>query len=208
MVIEPARVTGLVLAGGRGSRMGGVDKGLQPFRGRPLAAHAIERLRPQVGALIVNANRHLEAYAQFGLPTVADAQGDFSGPLAGMLAGLRICETAFLATVPCDTPGFPLDLVQRLAAALAAPQPAIAMAATRDASGRVQPQPVFCLLPVVLRDDLADALAAGERKIDRWMARHGCAQVVFDDEQAFFNVNTLDDLDALDRQRPARPERR
>ena len=205
MVIERARITGLVLAGGRGSRMGGVDKGLQPFRGRPLAAHAIERLQPQVAAVIVNANRHLDAYAQFGWPTVVDAQGDFSGPLAGMLAGLRCCETDYLATVPCDTPQFPFDLVHRLAAAIGAPQACIAMAATRDASGRVQPQPVFCLLPVALRDDLAEALARGERKIDRWMARHGCVQVVFDDEQAFFNVNTLDDLDALDRQQADRP---
>lgn len=198
MVITRAQVTGLVLAGGRGSRMGGVDKGLQPFRGRPLAAHAIERLQPQVGALVVNANRHLEAYAQFGLPTVADAQSDFAGPLAGMLAGLRICRTPHLATVPCDTPGLPLDLVSRLAAALDAPGVCIAMAATRDASGRIQPQPVFCLLPVALCEDLASVLASGERKIDRWMARHGCAQVVFDDEQTFFNVNTLEDLAALD----------
>lgn len=198
MLIARADVTGLVLAGGRGSRMGGVDKGLQPFRGRPLAAFAIERLQPQVGALIVNANRHLDAYAQFGLPTVADAQGDFAGPLAGMLAGLRICRTPYLATVPCDTPGFPLDLVSRLAAALDARAVRIAMAATREASGEVQPQPVFCLLPVALRDDLAHALSGGERKIDRWMARHGCTQVVFDDEHAFFNVNTLEDLAALD----------
>lgn len=207
MVIARADVTGLVLAGGRGSRMGGVDKGLQPFRGRPLAAYAIERLRPQVGALVVNANRHLEAYALFGLPAVADAQGDFAGPLAGMLAGLRICQTPYLATVPCDTPGFPFDLVSRLAAALDAPGVRIAMAATRDARGRIQPQPVFCLLPVSLRDDLASALADGERKIDRWTARHGCAQVVFDDEHAFFNVNTLEDLAALDpTPNPSRPQ--
>jgi len=208
MVIERARVTGLVLAGGRGSRMGGVDKGLQPFRGRPLAAYAIERLQPQVAAIIVNANRHLEAYAQFGLPAVADAQGDFAGPLAGMLAGLRCCQTPYLVTAPCDTPGFPLDLVHRLAAALNAPGVRIAMAATRDGSGRIQPQPVFCLLPMALRDDLADALAGGERKIDRWTARHGCVQVVFDDEKAFFNVNTLEDLDALDQGLPAPPEGR
>lgn len=197
MDIERARVTGLVLAGGRGSRMGGVDKGLQPISGKPLVAFAIERLRPQVSALIVNANRHLDAYARFGLPTVADAQGDFSGPLAGMLAGLQICQTDYLATVPCDTPGFPLDLVQRLGSALQASQARIAMAATRDAGGRMQPQPVFCLLPVALRADLAEALARGERKIDRWMAPHGCVQVVFDDERAFFNVNTLADIDAL-----------
>jgi molybdopterin-guanine dinucleotide biosynthesis protein A len=207
MVIERARVTGLVLAGGRGSRMGGVDKGLQPFRGRPLVAQAIERLRPQVGALIVNANRHLHAYEALGVPTVPDAQADFAGPLAGMLAGMRHCQTPYLVTVPCDTPGFPPDLVQRLAAALEPPQHCIAMAATRDGSGRVQVQPVFCLLPVSLGDDLAAALAGGERKIDRWTALHGCAQVVFDDEQAFFNVNTLQDLDALDRSWPAPPER-
>ncbi len=199
MVIEARHVTGLVLAGGRGSRMGGVDKGLQLHRGRPLAWHAIERLRPQVGALIVNANRHVDQYAQFGAPTVADAQADFAGPLAGMLAGLSLCRTPYLVTVPCDTPLFPADLVRRLADALDAPGAQIAMAATRDAQGALQRQPVFCLMAASLRDDLAAELARGERKIDRWAARHGLMEVAFDDEQAFFNVNTRDDLDALDR---------
>lgn len=198
MVIEARQVTGLVLAGGRGSRMGGVDKGLQLHRGQPLAWHAIERLRPQVGALIVNANRHVDQYAQFGAPTVADAQADFAGPLAGMLAGLTLCRTPYLVTVPCDTPAFPSDLVQRLADALDTQGAGIAMAATRDARGELQRQPVFCLMPATLRDDLADYLARGERKVDRWAARHGLVQVAFDDEQAFFNVNTRDDLDALD----------
>jgi molybdenum cofactor guanylyltransferase len=199
MVIEARRVTGLLLAGGRGSRMGGVDKGLQLHRGRPLAWHAIERLRPQVGALIVNANRHVDEYASFGAPTVADAQADFAGPLAGMLAGLSLCRTPFLVTVPCDTPAFPPDLVRRLADALDdTPGAQIAMAATRDAQGVLHRQPVFCLMAVSLRDDLAAELARGERKIDRWAARHGLAEVAFDDEAAFFNVNTRGDLDALD----------
>jgi molybdopterin-guanine dinucleotide biosynthesis protein A len=199
MVIEAQQVTGLVLAGGRGSRMGGVDKGLQLHRGRPLIWHAIERLRPQVGALIVNANRHVDQYAQFGAPTVADAQADFAGPLAGMLAGLSLCRTPYLVTVPCDTPAFPSDLVRRLANALDTPGVQIAMAATPDAAGALQRQPVFCLMTATLRDDLAEALARGERKIDRWAARQGLVEVAFDDEQAFFNVNTREDLDSLDR---------
>jgi len=198
MVIAPDDVTGLVLAGGRGSRMGGIDKGLQPYRGRPMAWHAIERLRSQVGSVIVNANRHAEEYARFGCPVVADAQADYPGPLAGMLAGLASCRTRYLVTVPCDTPAFPLDLVHRLAAALNTPAERIAMAATRDPGGRLQRQPVFCLMCASLRDDLASSLGAGERKIDRWAARHGCIDVPFDDEAAFFNVNTPDDLQRLD----------
>ena len=111
-------ITGLILAGGRGSRMGGVDKGLQIHRGRPLAAHALERLRPQVGRLMVNANRNLETYRAMGVPVWPDEVPDYPGPLAGMLAGLAHCETALMATVPCDTPNFPLDLVARLASGL------------------------------------------------------------------------------------------
>jgi molybdenum cofactor guanylyltransferase len=184
--------------------MGGVDKGLQMLDGRPLVEHALARLAPQVGTLAINANRHLEAYAAFGVPVWADADAEFAGPLAGMLAGLRACRTRWLVTVPCDTPLFPQDLVARLAAATAIEHepPAlnvpIAIAATVDAAtGAVQPQPVFCLMNAALRDDLAEALATGERKIDRWTARHHAAAVRFDDAEAFFNANTQGELARL-----------
>ncbi len=194
-------VTGLVLAGGRGSRMGGVDKGLQLLDGRPLAQHALERLRPQVSALLVNANRHGEQYAAFGAPfaaaVVPDAQADFPGPLAGWLAGLAACRTPWLVTVPCDTPHFPHDLVARLAAALDDGAD-LAMAATLE-DGREQLQPVFTLLRCSLHDDLAQALAAGERKIERWARRHRLRVLRFDDTAAFANANTPEELAALQR---------
>lgn len=200
--IQPLRdVTGLVLAGGRGSRMGGVDKGLQLLDGRPLAQHALQRLQPQVSALLVNANRHGEQYAalasDFGAAVVRDAQSDFPGPLAGWLAGLAACRTPWIVTVPCDTPHFPHDLVARLAAALDDGAD-LAMAATLE-GGREQLQPVFSLLRCSLHDDLAQALAEGERKIDRWARRHRLRVLRFDDAAAFANANTADELAALQR---------
>lgn len=193
-------LTGLVLAGGRGTRMGGVDKGLQLHRGQPLARHALERLRTQTGALLVNANRHLDTYRGWGVSVVPDATGDFAGPLAGMLAGLEAAQTPWLVTVPCDTPGFPADLVARLAAAAQAEGADVAIAVTREADGRLQPQPVFCLLHAALAPSLRAFLDAGQHKIDRWTAQHRCATVVFDDADAFFNANTLEELAALQRE--------
>src|SRR2546426_2795828 len=140
MGIAKEEITGLILAGGRGSRMGGVDKGLQNHLGIPLAMHALLRLAPQVGHIMINANRNLGAYDAFGVPVWPDALPDYPGPLAGFLAGLERCETAYLVSVPCDTPNFPTDLVARLAEDLLAQDAEIAMAATRDADG-VQVQP-------------------------------------------------------------------
>src|SRR3954468_21586075 len=117
MNIETGDITGVILAGGRGSRMGGVDKGLQNFNGMPLALHTLMRLQPQVGHVLINANRNLGAYESFGVPVWPDVLADFAGPLAGFLAGLENCETPWLVTVPCDTPLFPADLVERLAQA-------------------------------------------------------------------------------------------
>ena len=196
-LVPREHITGLVLAGGRGSRMGGVDKGLQTLDGRPLAVHALERLAPQVGALMVNANRHLEAYGAFGVPVVHDADSDFPGPLAGMLAGLLEARTPWVVTVPCDSPRLPTDLVDRLFQAATQAGAPVALAATRGADGTLQPQPVFCLIATRLRDDLAAYLASGQRKIDRWTARHGHALAVFDDEDAFANANTAQELAAL-----------
>lgn len=195
--IEPARITGLVLAGGRGSRMGGLDKGLQPHLGQPLAQHALQRLAPQVGALALNANRHLARYAEMGVPVWPDALPDHPGPLAGFMAGLAGCATPYLVTVPCDTPRFPQDLVSRMARALVAEQAELAMAASVDEAGQLQPEPVFCLLSRELSASLARFVAAGQRKIDRWTAQHRCALVPFDEPGAFFNANTLDELARL-----------
>ncbi|MFN0186823.1 MAG: molybdenum cofactor guanylyltransferase MobA [Aquabacterium sp.] len=198
--IRAEQITGLLLAGGRGSRLGGVDKGLQPWRGQPLAGHVLRRLMPQVGQLMINANRHAEIYAGFGVPVWPDADGSFAGPLAGFLAGLRHCSTPWLVTVPCDTPLFPTDLVARLARAASEADAEVAMATAPDdasAGAPPRPQPVFCLLRATLRDSLEQELAAGGRKIDRWTSTRRQVLVPFSDAAAFFNVNTPDDLAAL-----------
>jgi molybdopterin-guanine dinucleotide biosynthesis protein A len=194
--IPPDDITGLILCGGRGSRMGGVDKGLQIHLGMPLAVHALMRLQGQVGPVLINANRNLAAYESMGVPVWPDALPDFPGPLAGWLAGLEHCETPYLMTLPCDTPGFPLDLVARLAQALAADEADMAMVATVE-GGRLQKQPVFCLMKSSLLESLVAALHSGERKITAWTSRHRCAVVTFDDAAAFFNANTLADLQQL-----------
>ncbi len=195
-VIEKDQITGLVLAGGRGSRMGGVDKGLQLHGGIPLAQHALLRLRPQVASVLINANRNEATYEAFGALVLPDALPDQPGPLAGFLAGLAHCKTDYLVTVPCDTPHFPEDLVSRLAEALAGNEADIAMAATKSSDG-VQVQPVFCLMKVSLKDSLTKFTASGQRKIDKWTAMHRCVEVRFDDELAFFNANTAEELAQL-----------
>ena len=192
------RITGLVLAGGRGSRMGGADKGLQTHLGMPLALHALLKLQRQVGQAMINANRNLAAYESMGVPVWPDPIADYPGPLAGLLAGLEHCETPWLVTVPCDTPAFPDDLVERLAAAAVANDAQIAIAATRE-DGRVQAHPVFCLVEARLSESLIDYLQAGERKVGRWIARHRAVEVLFDDPAAFFNANTTDELRSLQR---------
>ena len=189
-------ITGLILAGGRATRMGGVDKGLQNHHGVPLAMHALMRLSPQVGEILINANRNLGAYEAMGVPVWPDAQADYPGPLAGMLAGLEHCETGWLLTVPCDTPNFPDDLAARLARSAAEADADIAMAATRE-DGVVQVQPVFCLLKAGLIESLVAFMHGGQRKIDKWTAMHRCVEVVFDDAQAFFNANTVAELHKL-----------
>lgn len=210
-MIEIQDITGLVLAGGRGSRMGGVDKGLQGFRGMPLALHALMRLQLQTGATMVNANRNLAAYESFGAPVWPDGLADYAGPLAGFMTGLERCETPWMLTVPCDTPLFPLDLAARLAAAAEQAGASIAMAAAPEADGSghvaVRPQPVFCLLRVELLESLTAFTQAGGRKIDAWTGQHACAIVPFnapgDDPQAFFNANTLAELHALEAGTPS-----
>ena len=205
-MIDSQEITGLILAGGRGSRMGGVDKGLQNFNGMPMALHTLMRLQMQVGQVIINANRNLAAYESFGAEVWPDVLEDYAGPLAGFLTGLERCETPYLVTVPCDSPRFPLDLVARLAAALEREQADIAMAAApeTDEQGRtaVRTQPVFCLLRVELMESLAQFTQGGGRKIDAWTARHKTVVVPFnepgDDPLAFANANTLAELKQLE----------
>ena len=196
MGITISDITGLILAGGRGSRMGGVDKGLQDHRGIPLALHALRRLAPQVGRLMINANRNLATYASMEAPVWPDEVPDFAGPLAGMLAGLTHCETPFLVTVPCDTPNFPLDLVERLAHGLADIDGEVAMAFTRE-DGVLRRQPVFSLMKTSVRAGLAAYVASGQGNVGFWAGQQRCAQVVFEDGSAFFNANTPADLAQL-----------
>jgi molybdopterin-guanine dinucleotide biosynthesis protein A len=195
-MIARSDITGLVLAGGRGSRMGGADKGLQTYRGMPLALNAMLRLTPQVAQVMINANRNLAAYESFGVAVWPDSLPDFAGPLAGFLAGLEHCETPWLATVPCDTPEFPTDLIERLAAAAEAEDAEIAVAACPE-GGAMRAQPVFCLLRADLIDSLVRFTEQGGSKIDRWTAQHRRVEVPFDDERAFFNANTADELRQL-----------
>ena len=203
-MIDISDITGVILAGGRGSRMGGVDKGLQNFNGVPLALHTQLRLSPQVGELLINANRDLAAYESFGVPVWPDAAslGDFAGPLAGFLTALERCETPYMLTVPCDTPLFPHDLVARLAQALEADNADIAMAAAREEDGQLRPQPVFCLMRATLLESVVRFTHGGGRKIDAWTSQHKTSLVPFDlpgdDPKAFFNANTLAELHQLE----------
>jgi molybdenum cofactor guanylyltransferase len=188
-------VTGLILAGGKGSRMGGVDKGLQAFRGRRLVDHVFERLAPQVGGVIINANQNQDAYRTFGVRVVSDAIGGFAGPLAGFHAGLSVSKRPFLASVPCDSPFLPEDLVARLHARIDETGAELAVAKTGD-----QPHPVFSLMRRGVLDHLSDFLKEGGRKIDLWYASLNVVEVAFDDEaQAFSNINTLEELAAYDK---------
>lgn len=210
MTIAAVDITGLVLAGGRGSRMGGVDKGLQPFAGTPLALHALRRLAPQVGCVMLNANRNADTYAALGTafdaPVWPDATADHAGPLAGLLAGLTHCSTPYLLSVPCDTPLFPTDLAARLADTLATGDADIAMAEAQEVreDGTVawHAQPVFCLLSTGLRDSLARFIGDGGRKVGAWTASHRTVRVRFDGPgdaaDAFCNANTLAELQALE----------
>lgn len=203
-------ITGLILAGGRGSRMGGVDKGLQNFNGIPLALHTLLRLQMQsagpLAHVMINANRNLAAYEAFGASVWPDVLADYAGPLAGFLTGLERCETPYLLTVPCDTPLFPLDMVARLASAMTTQDADVAMVAApeSDSQGntRVRAQPVFCLLRVELLESLAAFTQSGGRKIDAWTAHHSTVLVPFDkpgdDNRAFFNANTLAELQSLE----------
>jgi len=199
-------MTGLILAGGRGARMGGIDKGLQNFNGTPLTLHTLMRLQMQesepLSEIMVVANRNLSAYESFGVQVWPDSTDGFAGPLAGFLTGLERCETDLLLTVPCDSPLFPLNLAHRLLDALISEEADIAVAAAREEDGSVRAQPVFCLMHVKLLESLVKFMQSGGRKIDAWTALHKTVLVPFDsddvDPRAFFNANTLEELHRLE----------
>lgn len=187
---ESGAITGLILAGGAGRRMGGADKGLLAYCGRPLVAHAIDRLAPQVGALIISANRHLDAYGAFGHPLVGDDEPDYPGPLAGLAAGLAACRTEWLVCVPCDCPHFPLDLASRLRTAAGTTR----RLAVATVAGQMQPTFQLChrtLLPALQRH-----LASGERRVGGWCRQQGALEADFPDPAAFRNFNTPAELAA------------
>jgi len=184
--------TGIVLAGGQGRRMGGIDKGLVELQGRPMVAHVIERFAPQVQSMLINANQNVERYAAFGYPVISDAVGGFAGPLAGLHAGMAASDTPLVATVPCDSPFLPHDLIARLGHELREQRAQLAVARTFE-----QPHPVFCLAERALLGHLEAFLQGGGRKIDAWYASLAIAEVSFDDEaDAFRNINTRDELAA------------
>jgi molybdopterin-guanine dinucleotide biosynthesis protein A len=181
-------VSGIVLAGGQGRRMGGVDKGLQPLRGKPMVEWVIERLKPQVAEILINANQNLDQYGKYGHRVVPDEIAGFAGPLAGLHAGLKAAREALVVTVPCDSPFLPSDLVARLEKSLG--EKDLAVAKTGD-----QPHPVFSLMKRQVRESLEAFLASGGRKIDAWYSALKVVEVSFDDEaDAFRNINTLEEL--------------
>ena len=195
-MITQQEITGLILAGGRGMRMGGVDKGLQTLQGKPMILHVIQRLQPQVDRIMINANQNLDRYREFNFPVCADEKNDYAGPLAGMQAGLIHCETAYMLTAPCDTPMLPTDLVTQLATALEKSKADIAVANTKQ-HDRIYRQPMFCLMKKTVLTDLTAALERGVRKVDLWLAEKNVVDVVFDDETAFANINTLEELNHI-----------
>jgi molybdopterin molybdotransferase len=198
-------ISGLILAGGRGTRMGHVDKGLQPFRGKPMAAHVLERLAPQVSALAINANQNLDTWREFGVPVWPDETPGFAGPLAGLETGMRHSATPYVLTAPCDSPFLPADLAERLFAALQRDGADLALATTEEPGMLRQPHPVFCLVKTELLPILSDYLAKGGRKMDGWYKDLKAVEVLFDDPDAFRNINTRDELNQLETDDPSFP---
>ncbi|BEI40516.1 molybdenum cofactor guanylyltransferase MobA [Polynucleobacter sp. HIN9] len=198
-MIARSEITGLLLAGGRAQRMGGIDKGLVRFQGKPLIEHAIHRLAPQVSSLLINANRNQDIYSHYGYPIVIDENQDFAGPLAGYLAGLKTCKTPYLVTAPCDSPLFPTDLVVVLADQMEKEDANIAYASSHDSEGKIWAQPVFCLMKREVLQSLEEFLANGQRKIDRWFASQDACTAIFANESAFANANTPEELAQLEK---------
>ena len=195
MIVQPAEITAVILAGGRGRRMGGKDKGLMEINDLPLIEHVLSSVSPQAGHLIINANRNIEEYQRYGFPVVSDTMADYQGPLAGFASAMAAAETEYIVTIPCDSPLLPDDLVQRLVQALNREDAELAVAQDGE-----RLQPVFALLRVSLLPSLLDFLQRGDRKIDLWYAQHKMAKADFSDiPETFLNVNTPADQQQLQR---------
>ncbi len=187
-------ITGLILAGGRSSRMGGTDKGLIALAGHTMIEYVIERTRPQVETLLISANRNLQRYRDLGFEVLEDHSDDFQGPLAGMLRGLEQLDEGYLLTVPCDGPLLPLDLAARLGMALQ--ETGAVIATVNDGEFR---HPTYALICHDQSNDLRRFLIGGERKLGKWFAAHGAVEVDFSDQkQAFSNINTASELQRIE----------
>jgi molybdenum cofactor guanylyltransferase len=197
-MISAEQITGLILAGGRAQRMGGIDKGLIPFHHKPLIESTITRLKPQVSLILINANRNITKYAAYGYPVVVDEAPDFSGPLAGFSVGLKACATPYLLTAPCDSPLLPIDLASQLANEMERGEYQLVYASSKEADGKTWAQPVFCLMRADLQESLTLFLQKGDLKIDRWFKELRSSTLVFNDAQAFANINTPQELKALE----------
>ena len=192
---NPEAVTGVILAGGEARRMGGRDKGLIEISGRPMIEFIIDAFKPQVDTLLINANRNEERYAGYGHAVIADELTGFNGPLAGMASCLRVVSTEYMATLPCDSPFVPADLVDRLYRQLVVDDAEISVAHNGE-----RLQPVFSLMKSSLIDSLQSYLASGERKIDRWYARHRMTETDFSDRpETFININTPEEIEEIER---------
>ncbi len=197
-MIATKDITGLILAGGRAQRMGGIDKGLIPFLGKPLIESAIAKLQPQVQTIIINANRNITKYASYGYPVIMDEQPDFSGPLAGFSVALKHCKTPYLLTSPCDSPLLPSNLAEVLIAEMVRGDFELVYASSKEADGKIWAQPVFCLMRSNLQESLSSFLSKGDLKIDRWFKELRSGTVIFEDPQLFANVNTPEELKLLE----------
>lgn len=197
-MISSKEITGLILAGGRAQRMGGIDKGLIPFHNKPLIESAIAKLKPQTQSIIINANRNITKYASYGYPVIMDETPDFSGPLAGFAVGLKACKTSYLLTSPCDSPLLPNNLAELLSAEMERGDFQLVYASSKETDGKVWAQPVFCLMRTNLQESLTQFLMKGDLKIDRWFKELRSSTVIFDDPQVFANVNTPEELKALE----------
>ena len=204
LIISPENITAVILAGGLGRRMGGVDKGLQLIHGKPMVQHVLNRLQPQVGKVLINANRHLDDYKGFGVPVCSDSISGYAGPLAGIHAALLQTDTLYLVTVPCDSPLLPNDLVSPLSVAVSEHSTDAAVVVTSDGEQQ-QRHPVFLLLKSDVRSSLEHYLNNGGRKVDDWLASLNCVDVLFEDETAFTNVNTPEDIQAIIKTTGSRP---
>jgi len=197
-MISSKDITGLILAGGRAQRMGGIDKGLIPFHDKPLIESAIAKLKPQVQTIVINANRNITKYAAYGYSVIMDETPDFSGPLAGFSVGLKACKTPYLLTAPCDSPLLPNNLAELLSTEMERGDFELVYASSKEVDGKVWAQPVFCLMRANLQDSLASFLLKGDLKIDRWFKELRSSTVVFENAQVFANVNTPEELKSLE----------